>query len=80
MVKTSVKTIDKLYEGDDLKGCLWNIFIEDELNLSEQDFCNLMDKPSSDFDHMNYLGILVEDRGHQIVINQLEDCVQIVLK
>ena len=66
-----------IYEGNNLKGCCWNVLLE-ELNYSDQEFKQLIDKPVAEFNHWAYLEAL-ENRGQTIEINQLVDCVQITI-
>ncbi|MFA9422075.1 MAG: hypothetical protein ACERLG_00745 [Sedimentibacter sp.] len=82
MLKETMKPTKIIYEGDDLKGCLWNFNLEmldKELNLPDERFCELLDRPLQNFDHLNYLEIL-QELGLQFRIKQYSDCVQMVIQ
>lgn len=65
-----------LFEGADVRCCLWNIFLE-QLGCSDEQLIKQLDKPATDFNHLQFFKAL----EHGLVsVEQLEgDCVQMVL-
>lgn len=72
-MSNSIKTI---YEGADVRCCLWNIFLE-QLGCSDEQLIKQLDKPATDFNHLQFFNA-VENRVTSIV--QQVDCVQIVIQ
>lgn len=68
--------METIYEGADVRSCLWNIFLE-QLGCSEEQLIKRLDKPTTDFRHLEFFEAL----EHRLVsVEQLEgDCVQMVL-
>jgi len=69
-------TTEIIYEGADVRCCLWNIFLE-QLGCSDKQLIEKMDKPDEDFNHLKFF----EAIEHKLVsIEQVEgECVQVVL-
>ncbi len=72
-----VKTNRKIFEGGNLRGCIWNIYLE-ELELPDKAIASLIDKPPHNFDHMNYLEMLLD--GYKVIISSVCNRIQLVIQ
>lgn len=51
--------VEKVFEGNNLRECIWNVFLE-ELELPDEAIISLVDQPLKNFDHLNYLEMLLD--------------------